>query len=804
MRVRAVSLALLITGFLSALGGCGGGGAETSSDPVPVPQPSPAPPAPSETSGPPPSDEPAAASDPDAWRTVEYRASVGMEQIRAAEAYAIRAGSAAGRPGGEGVTIALIDSGVDFGHRDLQGQGRNTRPIGADTPSPALLGHGTKVAGTLAARLDGRGMHGVAYGAELVSIQRSDVPTTAEIAAGIASTAGVARTYADHVADPEARADILNMSFVFPNLGDDIYVLDAMRVAAAGGVVLVASLGNCAVHRGRAPECDNEHGSDDGRGPSGPPASLVAEEGIRGRAIAVGSLDGTGTGRASHSNTCGEAKEYCLFAPGEGIWTTDEGGRYVSATGTSHAAPHVAGAAAVLEAAFPNKGADEIVARLLATARKVDPDGGGYGGDGVSDIYGHGALDLAAAINPVGIMSLSVHSETVPVSRTRLDLPSGFGVGGTPDLGRVVAYDGQGFPFLIDLGGSFRVARTDGLAEDALRGFLSSPDPRRSVAPLPGRRGLLMVSRDPPEAPWRGFIPERSAGNGTADHALRLEPLPGLAVTVAQGAGPPGTSNAFVADRASKGPLGSGEVVTPFAAFTGRGTGIGVDWRPDADTVLDFAGWEGRGYFGTGRAYGASLGGARRIGGNLRVGARYGMLRERDGVLGIRGTGGFAGLASSAADFVDLSVEGRFSPEAVLFGSFSRGRGRDGTGSARSLVAGWSGLDGDALTLGAEFANLWFRSDRLTLVASAPFRATGGVMHLDLPVREISDGVVAYGRRSVSLVPEGRERRFQFAYGVGEAAGLAWTIGGYLRLEPGHDASAGPELGAAAKVRRRF
>ena len=497
------------------------------------------------------------ASDPAAWRTAEYRASVGMERIRAAEAYAFRAGSAAGRPGGEGVKIALIDSGVDFGHRDLRGQGRNTRPIGADTPSPALLGHGTKVAGTLVARLDGRGMHGVAYGAELVSIERSDVPTTVEIAAGIASTAGVVRTYADHVTDPEARADILNMSFVFPNFEDDVYVLDAMRVAAAGGVVLVASLGNCAAHRGRAPECDNERGSDDGRGPSGPPASLVAEEGIRGRAVAVGSLDKAGAGRASHSNTCGEAKEYCLFAPGEGIWTTDVGGRYVFATGTSHAAPHVAGAAAVLEAAFPNKGADEIVARLLATARKVDPDGGGYGDDGVSDIYGHGALDLAAAINPVGIMSLSARSGMVPVSRTRFDLPPGFGVGGTPDLARVVAYDGQGFPFLTDLGGSFRVARTDGLAENALRGFLSSPDPRRFVAPLPGKRGLLMVSRDPPEVPWRGFVPDWSAGNGTADHALRLEPLQGLAVTVAQGAGPPGTSGAFVADRASKGPLGS-------------------------------------------------------------------------------------------------------------------------------------------------------------------------------------------------------------------------------------------------------
>ena len=76
-------------------------------------------------------------------------------------------------------------------------------------------------------------------------------------------------------------------------------------------------------------------------------------------------------------------------------------------------------------------------------------------------------------------------------------------------------------------------------------------------------------------------------------------------------------------------------------------------------------------------------------------------------------------------------------------------------------------------------------------------------MHLDLPVREISDGLVEYGRRSVSLVPEGRERRFQFAYGAG-TGGLAWTIGGYLRLEPGHDASARSEWGAAAKARLRF
>ena len=748
-------------------------------------------------------EDPAAPSDPAAWRTSEYRASTGLPLIRAADAYALRAGTDTGRPGGEGVTIALIDGGVDFGHADLWGQGRTTRPTGADAPSPALLHHGTKVAGTLVARRDGRGVHGVAYGAELVSIERSDDPSTVEIAAGIASAAGVERSYADYAADPEARADILNMSFVFPNIAGDVFVVDAMRAAAANGVIMVTSLGNCAVGPGRVPECDNNDGSDDGQGPSGLPAALVTEEGIRGLAIAVGSLNETGTGRASHSNTCGEAKEYCLFAPGEGIWTTDAGGRYASATGTSHAAPHVAGAAAVLEAAFPNKTAGEIVARLLATASKVDPAGGAYGNDGVSGIYGHGALDLAAAINPVGFMSLSVNSGMVPVSGTRFELPPGFDAGGTPDLGRVVGYDGQGFPFLLNLGGSFRTLRTDG-SEDALRGFLSSSDPGRLVAPLARPKGLLMVSRGSPEVPWTGFVPDRFAGDEVKDYALRLQPAPALAVTVGQGAGPSGTSNAFVADRVSRGPLGSAASVAPFAAFSGRGIGIGVDWRPDADTVLDLAGHEGRGYFGTGRTHGASLGVSRRIGGTLLAGVRYGVLRERGGILGIRGFGAFDGLASSSADFVDISVEGRLSRQVVLFGSLGRGRGRDGVGGVRSLVAGWNGLRGEALALGAEFTNLRSRSDRLTLVASAPFRATGGVMHLDLPVREISDGVVAYGRRSVSLVPEGRERRFQFAYRAGNARGLAWTIGGYLRLEPDHDASAGPELGAAAKVRLRF
>ena len=201
----------------------------------------------------------------------------------------------AGSSGGRGRVVAVIDDGVDFSHPDLSGR----EYAYSDATNPRE--HGTPVAGTIAARRNGRGMHGVAYNASLVSLANcfatSQVqlnrcsPTerrlgqTNVLASDIASAAGLVRSYGGARSNPAASSHIMNMSWG-PTLGRVSYgtstaVLSAMRDAAGAGRIMVAALGNSGLP-----------------GPEGGPASVVGDSRIAGLGIAVGALNSTGTGRA--------------------------------------------------------------------------------------------------------------------------------------------------------------------------------------------------------------------------------------------------------------------------------------------------------------------------------------------------------------------------------------------------------------------------------------------------------------------------------------------------------------------------
>ena len=449
--------------------------------------------------------EPANPSSSESWETSEYRFGdyvyaatllpVGTRHslIGASEGYAARV---TGEPGGGGITVAVVDGGVDFGHPELDGDSFTV------SGSQSSLAHGTSVAGVIAARRDGQGMHGVAYNANLVSIAAN--LSVVENAAAIASSAGLTRTYGNVDSVPGASSHIVNISrgaINIPSLPD---FTNAMQGAAEAGRIMVASLGNCG-DGGR--ECSNNGGVDDGLGPSGAPAANVADTGIAGFAIAVGSLNEDGTGRAAHSNTCGSVSDYCIFAPGENVPTTTAGGGYNVAEGTSFAAPYVSGAAAVVWGAFPNKSGDEIVERLLSTA-----DSSGVFGDAA--IYGQGKLDLGAAMNPVGFTSLFVEGVgMVPVTDSFVDLPPGFGAQrAAAALSDAVVHDEQMFPFLQDISTAFRPRRSVS-APGALDDFLSSPG-RPSHVSLPGGKASLAFAMTDPPAEREGR-PGSSTG-GTA------------------------------------------------------------------------------------------------------------------------------------------------------------------------------------------------------------------------------------------------------------------------------------------------
>ena len=270
----------------------------------------------------------------------------------------------------------------------------------------------------------------------------------------------------------------------------------------------------------------------------------------------------------------------------------------------------------------------------------------------------------------------------------------------------------------------------------------------------------------------------------------------------------------FFVDRRTQRTIFNDEfTVAPFAALAGHGPVLTVDWLVDDGTTIDLVGKEGRGYGGTSSTQFASLGLTREIGEGVTLGARYGTLREQGSMMGIRAEGAFASTGAATTGFVDVSVNGRVTDDLIVFGGMSRGITGGGSPAAQStLVSEWSDARAGSFVIGTEIEKLWQDSDRLTVTASSPFRADRATVHIDVPDRELADTVVGYTARAIDLVPSGREHRVQWVYEMkadeallpfgGDAVSI--LMGSYVRMEPGHDETADPEFGAAAKIRARF
>lgn len=770
--------------------------------------------------------EPRTNSSPSAWSgSSEYRNSNGLAMMRAAQGYAART---TGQPGGRGKTVAVLDTPLDVNHDDLLAKGITTERFDFEFDNPNFhnsgLEHGTHVAGTVAARRNGYGVHGVAYNANLkgVSVLRALQPSrvhpfpvieaSSDVATGIASAAGLKREYyvydrygnriptgnifepwEQKVSAPAAQADVINMSLATPDHQGQ--VLSAMKDAAGGGKIMVAALGNCGLGARNHAQC-NYFRDYDGRGPTSAPARYVTYSGVAGNGIAVGALDYSGTGVARFSNTCGEAARYCLFAPGSSILSTVPRGGFDRMSGTSMAAPHVAGAAAAVWAAFPNKSARQIVSRLLETAQPLDRWA-------ISSTFGHGKLDLEAAMRPVGFLSLAVPGGAMmAVSESAIRLPPGFDMSSSlaQGLNDAVVYDEQLFPFRYDLGDHVRqhADGNDGFA----RWFLSSLG-RETASLRLGRNAGVWVSGGDDRtvtAPGDGRTTDDTEVERFHVH---FQPAADVRLTVGNANGGSGFSSGLIAGRTHGAVLGEEFSSAPYASLAGEGVGFSVDWRADEKTTFDLAGKDGTGYFGSADAQLGSVGMTRQIADGWTVGMRYGRLREDGSMAGIRASGAFGGGTGAETQFGNITVEGGIAEGTSLFGSMSRGVTEAGRSRNSSLVTYWSGARTDAFLVGAEMTSLWQKSDSLTVTASSPFRAQGVHLTLTVPDREVADGRVEYRSQDVDLEPEGREGRLQAVYRTGGGS-VSAAIGGYLRVNPGHDPSADTEFGLAAKMHVAF
>ena len=287
--------------------------------------------------------------------------------------------------GDPSVVVAVVDTGADLDHPDLAAQlvpgfdmvdlGPHPTPpagfrfegdfAGRDATPDDEVGHGTHVAGTIAAASDNAlGVAGVTWTCRIMPIKAMTrmVRISDGQVRGVGSSADIAAAIsyaADH------GASVVNLSL--GSSSSTTVESSAIAYAIGRGCVVVAAMGN------------------DGTGSPSYPAAYPD-------VVSVGAIDRTDQ-RASFSQT---GSHIDVVAPGVDVLSTYPDNTYASLSGTSMATPHVSGVAALVRSVRPSLTPAQVADILRSTARPLRDDAG----DPVpNDRYGCGLVDADAAVH---------------------------------------------------------------------------------------------------------------------------------------------------------------------------------------------------------------------------------------------------------------------------------------------------------------------------------------------------------------------------------------------------------------------
>ncbi|MGO2518498.1 MAG: S8 family serine peptidase [Microbacterium sp.] len=273
---------------------------------------------------------------------------------------------------GDGVVVAIVDSGIDVGNPHLRGvqiSGVNLVGDGERVDGLSdLTGHGTAIAGIIASQpVEGSGVVGLAPDVELMSVRvfRSDSDQDAEAGFGPSAQkiADGIRYAADH------GADVINVSL--SQESDSSELRAAVEHAAAAGALVVASAGNRKA---------DEDAPDAARYPAG-------------YAQALGVTAADDAGRATDASVHGPQVD--VAAPGQDVLTIAANGKdclyAAEAPASSYATGYASAAAALVVETHPEDSAASIAYRLMATALRDNADAR-------DDVNGWGFIQPAAAI----------------------------------------------------------------------------------------------------------------------------------------------------------------------------------------------------------------------------------------------------------------------------------------------------------------------------------------------------------------------------------------------------------------------
>ena len=715
---------------------------------------------------------------------------------------------------GEGETILVVDGGILTTHQefaDSGGVGQEPLTPGSPEPSGSDLEHGTEVAGLAAGSRDTGDMHGVAPDAQIYSVYGFPIfsggdgdrlyPIDSRTEShDMNEAAGFRRILS--IADDQGAA-VLNFSFGFAGAHGAISafeksavhdgfrrtaeVLEQRGVDDADKKIIVWAAGN-----GGFPSADHMMADDPEiliDGPELLPGLGVVFPQLRSHVIAVVSVETSDSGGnqgaiSGFSNHCGGAKDFCLAAPGSGMYVPDWSSDTAyfeydeGVGGTSFSAPMVSGALLVMRQFFRDQlGSDELVTRMLTTADRT----GRYSD---SDIYGQGLLDLDAATRPRGEMRMMTGAGTDGSSArafgTRLGI---LGPAAGDAIGR--AFSGREVAFLDEIDAPF------------FRQLNSLVDDRNSESGSPGLfRELALQSRR---------MELRLPGGAIAFGAARAPGQSGEAriSRLALHRELPGGYDAFLSLRGQPGRLFGPhrraaaarlpfdrhpQLAAPWLGFAANGVGAGGATRLASGGRVSFGLFRGNAMFPEWE----EPAGENNLGAIIEAAApegvfslQAGFLREKAGALGLDPRGAMSAVAARtffAGATAAVELGERWRAAAAAFAGRTVPRVRP-TGMIRAI----SPITSSAFGIGLQGQGAFRKNDLVDLSLSWPLRIERGSMSLDFPSGRTRYGEAVRERFVADLEPSGREADLRLSYSRPLGAG-GDTL---LRLDAGYKRDSG-------------
>ena len=692
------------------------------------------------------------------------------------------------RPGA-GVTIGLIDSGIDTQHPVFAGVKVEEQfyPSNYDDEiSGGRYSHGTKVASVIASAPQASGVlpnfrfGGIAWGVQIKmhAIQLRGSRPEYYVPSQLTDFRAEEEFFSDVLESAiNGGIDILNLSISYSGMIEyynerslRVYLPNIVRVLAqarsADKVLLVWSAGNVNNYR-----CQNglQHCSNNRLNAISPELNaglMVLIPELRGHSVAVVSVDPKSGKISSYSNRCGVAKEWCIAAPGgedkseggEGITialyrklslvhNAQRGVEVRAGTGTSFAAPFVAGGLAVMKQIFRGQLSNTaLLQRLYTTANKS----GRYANQ---NIYGQGLMDLGKATSPQGQQTLATGNTVgdggINLQNTNLSASSAFGDSLQQALAHreIVAFDSLGAPFWYKLSSFVQQKQDSHHLSNRLRHWDQKAKSKASeITTLSFASDILGLAASDSQVGQKFKIgllqtkPNLDIGQlSLAENALGLS---------YEGS-----------DRIS---------LSAYTTLPTRNslpiTGLAFAWRMKSSPLA----------------------------------FRVARLRESESVLGLQSEGAFGSVSSnsitagvvSGFNLLDWHIE----TEAEVGRATPSASGGVISGMGKSLTTGFA-------VHGTKLIN---RNKRITLGISQSMRMEKSVLNLIVPNGRTKDGKVIRSDISANVKPTGRQVDLSLNWEHATSDLSGFMLEGVYRRNAGHSANSPPGFLFTAGWRQQF